>query len=383
MNQKIQAPLTLWGSMILMLVLGSVHAFSVFLLPIEITFTASRTSSSFTYSLALVVLTLFVLFGHRVFKHLKPSQLVLIVGAVSSSGTLLAGFADHLVLVWIGYGVLFGAANGLGYAFCLQFAGQSNPAFSGGAMGLVTAAYGLGAAVAPLPFQSLIDCYGLQGGMIGLSAALMVGTPIVALLFARSQYHLKLQEPANENSARVPFRAIGRLWLAYAAAVFAGLMVIGHATGIVQSAGLDNRFLYVAPMAIALANVIGSVIGGYFVDLIDAKRLLAGVVSLSILSLLFLAYLGSPILSVIGLSIVGFSYGATISAFPAAIARTFGSVAGIRIYGRVFTAWGTAGLCGPWLAGVLFESTGGYFETLLIAAAFGVMSLIVIRRIPV
>lgn len=383
MSQKIQSPLVLGGSTLLMLVLGSVHAFSVFLLPIEDAFTVSRPSSSFTYSLALVVLTVFVLFGHHVFKHLNPAQLVLMVGAVSSSGALLAGFADHLVLVWLGYGVLFGAANGLGYAFCLQFAGQSNPAFSGGAMGLVTAAYGLGAAIAPLPFQSLIDGYGLQGGMIGLSVALMVIAPIVALLFAWSRCHLKLQEPENDNSIRIPFNTVGRLWIAYATAVFAGLMVIGHATGIVQSAGLDSRFLYIAPIAIALANVCGSIVGGYFVDMIDAKRILSFVVTLSALSLLFLAYLATPILSAIGLAVVGFSYGAIISAFPAAISRAFGSVAGIRIYGRVFTAWGTAGLCGPWIAGVLYGSTGGYFETLLLAAAFSLVSLLAVRRIPV
>ena len=383
MTRKIQSPLVLGGSMILMLVLGSVHAFSVFLLPIENTFTVSRTSSSFTYSLTLVVLTVFVLFGHHVFKHLNPVQLVLMVGAVSSLGALLAGFADHLVLVWIGYGVLFGAANGLGYAFCLQFAGQSNPAFSGGAMGLVTAAYGLGAAIAPLPFQTLVNGYGFQGGMIGLSAALMVVAPIVAFMFARSRCHLKLPEPSNDSSTRVSFNTVGRLWIAFATAVFAGLMVIGHATGIVQSAGLDSRFLYIAPIAIALANVCGSVFGGYFVDVIDAKRILAFVVTLSTLSLLFLAYLATPKLSIIGLAVVGFSYGATISAFPAAISRAFGAVAGIRIYGRVFTAWGTAGLCGPWIAGVLYGSTGGYFETLLLAAAFGLVSLVAVRRTPV
>lgn len=382
-SRKIQNPLVLGGSMLLMLVMGSVHAFSVFLLPIEKSFAASRTASSFTYSLALVVLTVFVLFGHHVFKRLKPARLVLTVGAVSSLGALLAGVADHLVLVWVGYGVLFGAANGLGYAFCLQFAGQSNQAFRGGAMGLVTAAYGLGAAVAPLPFQSLIDEYGLQGGMIGLSATLMVVAPVVAYLFARSRCRLELQEQKANNETGFSPGTVGRLWLAYATAVFAGLMVIGHATGIVQSAGLDSRFLYVAPMAIALANVCGSISGGYFVDIIDARRILVFVASFSTLSLLFLAYSGTPILSVIGLSVIGFSYGATISAFPAAISRAFGAVAGIRIYGRVFTAWGTAGLCGPWIAGILFESTGGYFDTLLIAAAFGLASIVAIRRMPV
>ena len=46
-----------------------------------------------------------------------------------------------------------------------------------------------------------------------------------------------------------------------------------------------------------------------------------------------------------------------------------------RIYGRVFTAWGAAGLLGPWLAGVLFDLSGDYRIALLVAAAIGLGSV--------
>ena len=40
-------------------------------------------------------------------------------------------------MVWVGYGVMFGAANGLGYSFALQYSALAIPAFRGAAMGLV------------------------------------------------------------------------------------------------------------------------------------------------------------------------------------------------------------------------------------------------------
>jgi hypothetical protein len=52
---------------ILAMVLGSVHAFSVFLEPLEAQFNASRTSVSLTYSFALVTLTIAVLWGHNLY----------------------------------------------------------------------------------------------------------------------------------------------------------------------------------------------------------------------------------------------------------------------------------------------------------------------------
>lgn len=49
--------------------------------------------------------------------------------------------------------------------------------------------------------------------------------------------------------------------------------------------------------------------------------------------------------------LVGFAYGGIIATYPAAIAILFPGEDGPLAYGRIFTAWGTAGLLAPWLAG--------------------------------
>ena len=129
--------LVLTGSMLLMLVLGSVHAFSMFLGSIEEEFATTWSNASLTYSIALAVLTIHVLIGDRIFWRISPGMLTLAVTLISTMGVLIVGYSSSLYMVWVGYGVMFGAANGLGYSFAPQYSALAIPALRGAAMGLL------------------------------------------------------------------------------------------------------------------------------------------------------------------------------------------------------------------------------------------------------
>jgi OFA family oxalate/formate antiporter-like MFS transporter len=91
--------------------------------------------------------------------------------------------------------------------------------------------------------------------------------------------------------------------------------------------------------------------------------------------------LSGEVLSVVALlSLVGFSYGSVIAVYPVAISNRFGA-RGPEAYGRVFTAWGFAGLAGPWSAGWIFDWRGGYEPALLAAAGIAVLSALLAARI--
>jgi len=376
--------LVLAGSMLLMLVLGSIHSFSIFLEPIEEEFVTTRSNASLTYSIALAVLTINVLLGDRVFRRVSPGQLILAVSALSTIGILTSGYCDNLYMVWIGYGVMFGAANGLGYSFTLQYSAQANPENRGVVMGVVTASYGVGAAVAPLPFDLLLSSYGFRGGMVGLATALVIIGPIVAFLFMKSSKRLltETEMETRPDHGRSDHRIVMRLWFTYGTAVAAGLMVIGHAVGVAHSSDLSGKWIFIAPIVIALGNVAGSCFGGYLVDRWSARRLLLYTGASSALSLIFMWANLTPLSALAGLAIIGITYGATIAAFPVAIARLYGAVKGIRIYGLVFTAWGVAGLFTPWFAGLLFERSDDYTSALLTAAILAATSVISVFWFP-
>ncbi len=375
-------PWVLAGCTVLSLVMGSVHAFSVFLEPLESRFEVGRDLASLTYSLALVALTLGVLVGHRVYGRLSPPGLVALLSLAAAGGLLLSAYAQTIVAVWLGYSAIFGFANGLGYGFALQFVAQANPRRSGLAMGLVTAVYALGAALAPLLLWDAVIGGGLTAGLVTMAAIVACAAPLAVLLLWRAGEPFQREEAKGEPPARADGGVLLLLWLGYGAGVAAGLAAIGHATGIARAGGAADAALRAAPIAIAAANMTGGLLGGWLCDRLAPRRLLIVLPLLSAVALGALAAGARGEALVVGLAAVGFAYGAIIAVYPAAIARRFGVLAGVRIYGRVFTAWGTAGLLAPWAAGLLFDLSGSYRAALIAAAVLALLSCAAAVRLP-
>lgn len=358
----------LLGAAILSFVLGSLHAFSVLLLAMESEFGVSRSAASVTYSIALTALAAAVLLGHKLYDRLAPPVYVAMTGTLAAAGCVLAAFSPSSVLIWLGFGVIFGAANGLGYGYALQFSARALPLRKGFAMGIITAAYALGAVVFPLPLRIAVEIGGWATALVFLSVCLLLFSALSALTLLRARF---VDTPNTEN--RTGFtEGIGRqviwLWLSYCGAVTAGLMVIGHATGLASSHGGGTFWIVVAPVVIASANMAGSLLGGVLTDRMGGRSVLAFLAALTGISLLVMAISPGLTITVIGLAIVGFSYGGSIAAYPAYISNRFGAATGTIVFARVFTAWAAAGLLGPFTAGLLYDRYQNYQLALIFAA---------------
>ncbi|MEL7258405.1 MAG: MFS transporter, partial [Pseudomonadota bacterium] len=362
------------GASLLSAVLGSIHAFSIFLEPLETQFQASRGLVSLTYSVGLIFLTLMVLLGHRIYARWAAPMLCLGAVLLGAFGASVAAYANALWQVWLGYSVLFGLANGLGYGFGLQMAAQANPGREGFAMGVVTAAYALGAVVSPALFETGLANGGFRAAMLHLAIVLLfVG--LMSAAFMRG----------TRFATWTPTRPISRIsgvwliWLAYFGGVMAGLMVIGHAAGIARA--LDpNKTLWIAPAVVAACNLFGSLLGGQAVDRLPARGVVGGFSVITLGALVALVAIGAPV-AMVTLGLVGFAYGGTIASWPSVIAKRVGMDQSAKVYGRVFTAWGMAGLAGPWLAGTLYDGTGAYTIALGIAAMFAGLAVVMAARV--
>ena len=269
--------LVLIASCLLTLVLGSVHAFSVFLEPLEQTLQATRAEVSFTYSLALVCLTLAVLAGHLSYDKLRPPFFAAAACIGAALGCFVAGQANSLLGTWFGYSVIFGTANGFGYGFALQIAAQANPTQKALVMGIVTACYALGAAVFPGILTDAIRSDGIAGALNLLALVLFFAGFMAAALMRAANAVYVSATPHNETASEAPaFRLISHLWFAYGAGVSAGLMVIGHATGIAQSVGTPTELVVQAAIFVAVGNMVGGVVAGWLTDRIGTRLVLSG-----------------------------------------------------------------------------------------------------------
>ncbi len=382
-TSPVNGRMVLAGAMVLTLALGAVHAFSVFLQPLEQAFEASRAAVSFTYSAALVCLTLAVLTGHLVFGALRPPAFCLAACSAAAAGCLVASVSGSLWGVWLGYSVLFGAANGFGYGYALQISAQANPKNKALAMGLTTAAYALGAALFPSILDRTLEGAGLAGALQVLAVIIAIAGVLAALIMRAA--HATFVTASAEPDISTPsqsHRLLGQLWFAYGAGVSAGLMVIGHATGLASTSGAAKSMVVFAPMLVALGNMSGGVLAGWATDKLGSRSVLTALPLMTLGGLLALLTVKEPFLALAALALIGFAYGAIIAVYPAVISYLFGTVGGIKAYGRVFTAWGTAGLALPWLAGYLFDRSQSYTTILVVAAAISGLSAICAYRLP-
>lgn len=360
--------------------LGSMHGFSVLVVPIEAELGVGRGQVSLVYALALVALTTAVRMIGDVPRSIRTAPGVAIaVGLIGGAGLLMAGLSATATVgsyfgVLIGYGVVFGGANGVGYAVVLEWSASATGAGrSAMAMALATATYAVGAAGASVSLDWTVGRSGLSESL-WLLAAVIVATSVGTSAVLRWTVAIG---PPSTGVAETTTAGVGRikpLWAAYGLSVLAGLMALGHAAEIIRELGASAEIRRIGVVLLTAANAVGGGLVAVAAGRLTPRRLVTILPLVSAVALAVLAATPAPVLGVAALALVGLSYGAVIAVYPAGILRLFGSVGYPAAYGRVFTAWGLAGLIGPLVAGALFDVTDSYRLPLLVAAAAAVMA---------
>jgi MFS family permease len=356
------------------LLMGTLHAYSVFTADLEQTLFLSRAQVSLVYSVALVALTLAVLFAVPLFARWAAPVLFATACGLAGLGLLVAGSGSAHTL-FLGYGIVFGLANGLGYGYALQLSARVSPGRSGLAMGITTAAYAMGSVVGANVLGAMVDNHGAVATLRFHGLSFLFAAPMLAtlLVIARTRYRLP-NEP--DGRAITPDRSrILRYWWSYGLGCAAGLMAIAHAAPYVTSIPGGTRKLAVGGVImLGLGNTLGGVVAGYLSDRISVHRIIVALPSIAAAALALAALSTHAATGIAALCVIGLSYGALIAVYPVAIARDFGSTASAGAYGRVFTAWGTAGLLAPFMAGHLYDVTISYRIPMLTAMVLSLAS---------
>jgi MFS family permease len=376
------------------LALGILYAWSVFSKQLVETvdrggFGWTKTQATLPYTIAIACFAVMMIPAGRLQDRLGPRLVASLGGVLTGLGLLVASLATPAMVApaVIGFGLLAGTGFGLGYAAATPAAVKWFPPEKKGLItGLVVAGFGIAPVyIAPLS-KHLLGTYGIPASfrILGL-AFLVVATGFAQLVRNPDRPAASLKAAGPGAAARrldatwrdmLKSRMFYMLWVQYACAATAGLMIIGHMAKIVAvQSGNTIKIGFVFVALLAVFNASGRIVAGVISDYIG-RVVTLGIVCIMQASAMFFFPSFSTIGGfVLGSAVVGFSYGSCLSIFPATTADQWGTKNMGLNYGALFTAWGVGGVVGPMLAGKIADATGSYagaynFAGLLLMFAF-------------
>src|SRR5258708_37451796 len=96
------------GGLLMNLALGSLYAWSVFVLPLEREFGWKRAETSWVYTIAIVCFALSFIVAGKIQDMKGPKVCAAIGGILLSAGFLLSSFTTSLIGFYISFGVVVG-----------------------------------------------------------------------------------------------------------------------------------------------------------------------------------------------------------------------------------------------------------------------------------
>ena len=398
------------AALVMQLCLGMLYSWAVFRGPLEELHGWSKSTSIAPYRYSLLFFT-FTMVVAGFWQDRKGPRLVGSVG-----GLLLGG--GCLLAAWIGdtptglilaYGVLGGAGVGFAYVTPIATCIKWFPDKRGMIVGLAVMGFGAGSLIfAPL-LEALIgtDASRYQE-TIPRTFLVMAAIFLVCVIGSAQFYRVPpagwrpagWSPPQTAGAAGTqeftPREMLGTwqfyvLWLIYFLGTSVGLTAIGQASPIIREMGAEAAVLTggAALGVMSFFNGIGRLSWGSLSDKLGRNYTavaMYAVYAVACLALLRNASGFWPLL--VGLCMVGFSFGGYFALLPSFTADYFGSRHVGANYGIMFSAYGLCGFIVPrYFAAIMDEArtagnlAGGYnqvyFTLALIAVAGAVLALLI------
>jgi MFS transporter, OFA family, oxalate/formate antiporter len=375
-RQSMKKILTVVASVIIMLCIGSVYAWSIIAYELIEKFEFSAFQSQIIFGMIIAVFPVTMIFVGQLSKKRKHKYFGFISGLLFFLGYLLASYSQgSFVLILLGIGLLAGIATGFGYWVALTSPVQWFPEKKGLITGIAAAGFGLGAV-----FMSEVSEIILNQGYNVLQLLKIIGISYGLIIFAFSNLISQIQKASDnieEPYKASHFMSIGifrKLFLGIFLGTFAGLLIIGSLRIIGGQFNISNHNLVLGIALFAIANFSGRLVWGFFSDHFGASLSIflallfqsMSIISLNIFTLSDNSYLIIALL-------IGFGFGGNFVLFAKETAQVFGVQNIGIIYPYVFIGYAIAGITGPISGGFLYDFFGSFFYAIILASFMSLM----------
>jgi len=377
------------GGVTLNMALGTFYAMSAFMLPLEKEFGWTRAQTSWVTTIGLVLLTAWFVVAGYIQDRRGPKPVAFVGGTLFSLGLFLASYTQSLTMFYLTAGVITGTGSGFGYVVPTAVGAKWFPDKRGLVVGMMVGGYGAGSGVFGPIASSLIERYGWRSTFQVLALLFFVMTLVATWLvknppagYVPAGWDPSKARAASRAGADVRWSDMVRtptfwlLWLAYTLGTTAGTMVISQLVPFARAAGHSAAVAAFAITVGAIGSASGRVLSGWISDHIGRLNTLRMmlVVSACAMPSLFLMRESLALFYAL-LLVVYYCYGTQLSVYASTSADFYGTKYVGFNYGLLLTAWGVAGILGPFLGGRVYVATGEYQWAFFIAAGLSVVAL--------
>ncbi len=387
------------AGVVIQLLLGTVYAWSVFVKPIMAATGWEKTAVATTFMIIIGMIGLSAAFGGMLVDKKGPRFAATLGVILYGIGTMLAFVAIKTGNIWIlylGYGVIGGAGNGLAYVVPIATLIRWFPDRRGLITGLAVMGFGLGAFFVGKIVPGLINSMGVATAFLALGVVYLVGNALAATQlynppagwlpdgFTPSAKTVSAADSFSWAEAKKTpqwYMIWGMLFLNVSAGM--GLLsklspmaqeVISAAKGITDPAQLAVLGGGVLATA-SIFNGLGRLFWASVSDKIGRKNVFLTMFATQAALYFYLPQVTDvTIFTVIACYLLA-CLGGGFAVMPAFAADSFGPTYIGKVYGFVLTAWGAAGVAGGLAFAKFDKQQALYTAAALLIAGFVVTFL--------
>lgn len=373
--------------------IGSAYAWSVFTNPMVNEFGWGTTEVSMAFSIAIFMLGFSAAFmGKFVEKHgpRKSGMLSALFFGIGVAGSGLATAMGSLYLLYLFYGVIGGIGLGIGYIAPVSTLVKWFPDRRGLATGLAIMGFGFAALLSGPAAAFLIESVGIS------STFYIMGAIYFVVMTLSSQYLApppkgwapagftekeqngkgKIKADLSQLTANeaIKTKRFWILWTMLFLNVTCGIAVISVASPMAQEiTGMTSIAAATMVGVMGLFNGGGRLGWATLSDYIGRPNVYTTFFIIQIAAFFLLPFAASVILFQILVFAILTCYGGGFSSIPAYIGDLFGTKQLGAIHGYILTAWAMAGVAGPILLSLIYDTTNSYNLTMFV---FGILFLV-------
>ncbi len=380
-----------FSGVVMQLLLGTVYGWSVFKKPLMESHGWEPGQVGFAFTLVIFFLGLTAAVGGKFVDKAGARKVAMIAAVLFGIGTLLAGVADKIGSLWllyVGYGVIGGIGNGLGYITPIAVLVRWFPDKKGLITGLAVMGFGFGAALIGQFVPLLLPNIGIANTFFVLGGIYLVVQLLAARNLVNPPQGWMVPSAANTSQASNVVESVGLkdalktyqfyiLWVVFFINISAGIALISNLSPMAQqqvgvSAVTAGTIIFVA----ALFNGLGRLLWASFSDKLGRKNVFLILLISQIPLLFILPKVTNPWLFGIMCCYIISCYGGGFGTMPSFAVDTFGAKNIGSIYGKLLFAWSVAGVVGPMMMERIVKTTGSFSSALTMAGGLLVLGVL-------